>query len=1129
MNFDFLKEQNGYYDLFADACVEAEKIFATSPAMCAVGCRKALELAVKWVYAADSSISMPYKDNLASLLHEYSFKQCLDERVWRPLLGVNKLGNLSVHTDKRVAAADALLALRSLFNFVDWIDYCYGPNYVERTFDERKIPAKGMPLTKQQIAAIKAQGALVSKQDGEIKALEAEIASMAEQLAAERAANEASRSFNPAEISEFETRKRYIDWDLGLAGWTIGKDVVEEREVHGMPVDPGNNTGTGYIDYLLLGKDGKPLAILEAKRTSKSADKGLQQARLYADCLQSEYGYRPLIFLSNGFETFFVDDESAPKRQVSGVSSRDDLQRIMNRRGRCASLSSVEVNTDIAGGGTNRYYQVEAIKRACANFDEGHRRGLLVMATGTGKTRVSAGLADVLMRAGRAKNVLFLADRVALVSQAARAYQKYLPETSRCNLCRNKDERDARIVFSTYPTILNAIDAVRSDDGVRMYTPAHFDLIIVDEAHRSIFKKYRAIFEYFDALIVGLTATPTNEVDRNTYDFFEVERGVPTYVYEYETATEQDHVLVPFLGIKTHTSFIDEGITYDQLSDEDKQTIEEDFEETGQDVPDYIANTQINSWVFNEKTVDNVLETLMEKGIRVNGGQDLGKTVIFAQNQKHARFIVERFGKLYPGLPGNYIKTVLHSDDYSHTVIDEFELKPLPVITVSVDMMDTGIDVPEIVNLVFFKKVRSKIKFWQMIGRGTRSRPGLEVDDPLDGRHADKERFFIFDWCRNFEFFAENPKAVEGKVGSSLSETVFCRQAELVKGLQQSAFAADEYQKWRGEMAGTIHYQVVDLNEELVSVRLHRKAVEHFKQQIAYEFIGDGDLGTLKAEIAPLVRNDEPDVDALRFDAFMYGFMCSLVDGLRVTAQAKRLVSISLALQQMISIPQVKEKLPLLEEVTGERFFDEVSALKLEEVRRELRGLIRFIQGAGPGRRDVVTHLDDPVTSIEYGVEADPGEDFADYRLKVERYLRDFGSSMVIQKLHRNLPMTEYEFGELERIFTHELGSASDYQQAFGDTPFGLLVRKLVKLDHDAAMEAFAEFINSEGLTEQQISFVHKVVDYIVENGYMEPKALTQPPFDRPQSFIRMFNTKQQMGLVAIINKIKENAEKPAA
>ena len=1128
MNFDFLKEQGGYYKLFADACIEAERIFATSPAMCAVGCRKALELAVKWVYAADSTISMPYKDNLASLLHEYSFKQCLDERVWRPLLGVNKLGNLSVHTEMKVTPADAVLSLRSLFNFVDWIDYCYGPDYEERAFDEKKIPARGVPLTKQQVAAIKAQGALVAKQESEIKELEAQVASMKERLAAVREANEASRTFDPEEISEFETRKRYIDWDLALAGWTLGEDVIEEREVRGMPSGPGNNTGTGYIDYLLLGKDGKPLALIEAKRTSKSAQKGKQQARLYADCLQAEFGYRPLIFLSNGFDTFFIDDERGPERRVSGVFSRDDLQRMINRRGAGSPLASVEVDTAIAGGGTNRYYQIEAIKRACANFDEGHRRGLLVMATGTGKTRVSAGLTDVLMRTGRVKNVLFLADRVALVSQALRAYRKYLPDTSRCNLCRNKDERDARIVFSTYPTILNAIDTVRNDEGVRMYTPAHFDLIIVDEAHRSIFKKYRAIFEYFDALVVGLTATPANEVDRNTYDFFEVERGVPTYVYEYETATEQDHVLVPFLGIKTHTSFMDDGITYDELPDEDKRTLEEDFEETGQDVPDYIANTQMNSWVFNEDTVDKVLETLIEKGIRANGGQDLGKTVIFAQNQKHARFIVERFGKLYPKLPGSYIKTVLHSDDYSHTVIDEFELKPLPVITVSVDMMDTGIDVPEIVNLVFFKKVRSKIKFWQMIGRGTRLCPGLEVDDPLDGRHADKERFFIFDWCRNFEFFAENPKAVEGKIGRSLSETVFVREATLVKGLQQGAYADDDHQRWRSEMVGEIHYQVVGLSEELVGVRLHRQAVERFKQEKSYELLSDGDLGVLTAEIAPLVRNDEADVDALRFDAFMYGFMCSLVDGARITAFANRLLAISTTLQQMATVPQVREKLPILEQVSSEGFFDGVTALKLEQLRRELRGLVRFIQ-AGPARRGVITHLDDPVTGIEYGVEAMPGEDFADYRLKVERYLRDCGSSLVVQKLHRNLPMTEYEFAELERIFTEELGSADDYERAFGDTPFGLLVRKVVKLDHDAAMEAFAGFMNSQQLTEQQISFVRKVVDYVVENGYMEPAALAQPPFDRPQSFVRMFSTEQQMGLIAVIKKIKQNAEEPAA
>lgn len=1131
MNFDFLKTDDGRYDLFANACIEAEKVFATSPAMCAVGCRKALELAVKWVYAADSTMQVPYKDNLSSLIHEYSFKHCVDERVWRKLVAVNKLGNLSVHTERNVRPQEAILSLRTLFDFVDWIDYCYGPDYEQRTFDEKKIPPAGVPLTKEIIRTIKQRETLLASQGATIKELEAKVAAMSDQLAKAKEKNTSERTFNPEEISEYKTRKLYIDTDLAIAGWTLGDDAIEEFEVHGMPVEAGDSTGTGYIDYLLIGKDAKPLAILEAKRTMYSPQKGLQQARLYADCLNAKYGYRPPIFLSNGFETFFVDDESAPMRKVSGVFSQGELATILNRRGTVQPLSTVKVDMNISG----RYYQVEAIRRVCANIEEGHRRSLLVMATGTGKTRVSAGLTDVLMRSSRVKNVLFLADRIALVSQAKHAFQEYLPNASLCNLCKNKDERDARIVFSTYPTMLNAIDSVRNDDGNRMFTPAHFDLIIVDEAHRSIFKKYKAIFEYFDALVVGLTATPANEVDRNTYDFFEVERGVPTYVYEYETAVYRDHYLVPYLGIETHTDFLDEGITYDDLSDEDKERIDEDFEAEGYETPDFIPETDIGRWLFNEQTVDNVLQVLMEQGIHVNSGESLGKTIIFAANQHHARYIEERFGKLYPRLAkGGYIKVVVHSDDYSHTTIDEFKLKPLPVITVSVDMMDTGIDVPEIVNLVFFKKVRSKIKFWQMVGRGTRLRPGLDVVDPLDmdhpgGAYSDKERFFIFDWCRNFAYFGEGGEAVEGRTGASLSETIFSRQAQLAKTLQTAEFAGDDWQSWRSEIVDGIHYQVVQLDEELVSVRLHRACVQKYKQEASYTFIKDMDLSELQVEIAPLVHNDEEDVDALRFDALMYGFMCSLCDGLGVETYRKKLVTISLGLQKMITIPQVKEKLPVLQEVTDEHFFDDISALDLERIRKELRGIVKFLVNQGANRKIIYTALADPIGDTVYGVTLNPDEDFADYKLKVNRFLVDYGDNLVINKLRMNKPMTDMEYGELEKIFTKKLGTADDYNRAYGDTPFGLLVRKVVKLDHSAAMEAFADFINDESLTEQQIAFVHRVIDYIEANGYMEPTALAQAPFDRPQSFVRLFDTEHQLMLVEIIKSIKGNAEKPAA
>lgn len=1127
MNFDFLKRQDGYYDLFADACIEAEKVFAMAPAMCAVGCRKALELAVKWVYAVDTTIHMPYRDNLSSLLHEQSFAACVDGRVWKKLLGINKLGNLSVHTDKAVTRDDAIIVLRDLFDFVDWIDYCYGPDYSPRSFDEKKIPKKGVQFTSRDIALIKSRESLLSQREEEIKRLEAKLSEMSTLISEKKEENKESRDFNPEEISEYETRKRYIDWDLALSGWTLDQNVLAEREVSGMPTNDGRNTGKGFIDYLLLGKDGRPLAILEAKKTALSPQKGLQQARLYAQCLEMEYGYKPPIILSNGFETFFVDDDAAPMRQVGGIFSQDDLQKIINRRGNVQKPSTLTVDESIAGGGS-RYYQVEAIERVCANIEAGHRKSLLVMATGTGKTRVSAALADVLMRSGYVKNVLFLADRVALVRQAKSGYQNYLPNASLCNLVTNKDDRNARVVFSTYPTILNAIDAERNEDSFRLFTPAHFDLIIVDEAHRSIFKKYRAIFDYFDSLVVGLTATPADEVDRNTYDFFEVERGVPTYVYEYKTATEVDHVLVPYFGIETHTDFIDEGITYDDLSQEEQESLEEDFEDTGQEVPDKISSNEINSWVFNEKTVDNVLETLMEKGIKVDGGQTLGKTVIFAQNQKHARFIVERFGKLYPNLQGDYIKTVLHSDDYAHTVIDDFELKDMPVITVSVDMMDTGVDVPEIVNLVFFKKVRSKIKFWQMIGRGTRLCKGLEVVDPLSGPSEDKARFYIFDWCRNFEFFRENPEIAEGKMAVSLSERIFQRQAELAMMFQRSEFSSEEYQAWRSELVHTMHSQVIALNDELFTIRQHRREVEKYRRIESYTLISSTDFAELKAPISMLVVNEESDIDALRFDSLMYGYMIALCVAQKVDPFKNKVVFMAAKLQEVANVPQVKAQLSLINSIVDGSVLADAGPLTLEQIRKSLRGLIQFIVG-GPGRRTVITHLDDPVTSITYGVEADIGEDYADYKLKVERYLKDYADTLVIHKLRNNEPMTAYEFEQLESLFTHELGNAADYAKAYGDTPFGLLVRKLVHLDREAAMNCFSEFMSDQSLTEQQISFVKRVVNYIVDNGYMEPQALTQPPFDRPQSFVRMFNTQQQMNLVAVINNIKRNATQPAA
>lgn len=1125
MNFDFLKTRPEF-SLFAPACIEAERTLSTSPAMCAVGCRKALELAVKWVYAADSTLSMPYKDSLSSLIHETSFQRAVDRTTWRTLPFIVKLGNKSVHTERKVSPQDALLALKALFGFVQWVDYCYGgDSYEERQFSEKDVPLIKLAL---DVKAIKQREALIAQKDEVIRKQEEEIRQLRTQFLAAKDQATRADDFNPDTITEFATRQRYIDLDIEYAGWDLGRNVETEVEVEGMP----NPQGVGYVDYVLNGADGKPLAIVEAKRTMHDAKKGLQQARLYAQCLERRYGYLPFIFLSNGFETFFCDDVAGPERPCSGVFSPEDLRRLMNRRGTSLPLSSMQVNQDISG----RYYQIEAIRAICANMEEGHRRSLLVMATGTGKTRTAAGLVDVLARASHVTNVLFLADRVALVSQARSAFQRYLPNMSLCNLCITKGRSEnatARMVFSTYPSILNAIDAVKTEDGRRLFTPAHFDLIIVDEAHRSIFKKYRAIFDYFDAQVLGLTATPKDEVDRNTYDFFEVERGVPTYVYEYDTAVNKDHFLVPYHNIEVSTRFLDEGVTYDDLSEEDKERLDDDWEETygeGSEMPEFMPSSALNSWVFNEKTVDTVLQDLMENGAKVAGGERLGKTIVFAKNRRHAQFIVDRFCALYPKLPGGFIRRIVHGDDYSDTIIDDFKVKELPVIAVSVDKMDTGIDVPEVLNLVFFKQVHSRAKFWQMIGRGTRLCPDLMVSDRLDGEYLGKRRFFIFDYCGNFEFFRQGKDVAEGKSPESLSERVFKRRVELVAALQDAVFSDGSHLSWRGELVDGLIHEVNELRIEpvRVAVKLRLHAVEKFSSAAAYQSLSAGDVGELEREVAPLVANDETDQYALRFDALMYGYMVAVVSGDPCEAYRRRVLGLAARLQGKMSIPQVRERAATIAFVVEKDAPESVDVLTLEGIRTELRGLIKFLIDGGL-TAPLVTSLTDPVLSRREGEAIDPGEDFADYRLKVDRYLAEHSDMTVIHKLRRNVPMTALEYGELERIFVEELGSEEDYRRTYGSTPFGLLVRKITKLDHEAAMEAFAEFMNDETLSQSQIAFVHRVVEYVENNGYMEPASLAKAPFDRPVSFFRLFDDGRQKRLVQLINQVKANALSPVA
>ena len=1108
-NFHFLTE-NPRYNLFAAAAVDAENLLELSPSMSAAASRKALELAVKWVYAADKTLSPPYRDNIQSLIHEPSFRFAVDRDTWQVLPYIIKLGNIAVHTEKQISRTDAVNSLSALFHFIQWIDCVYGETYTRRTFSEKDIP-KGISPD-----ILTTHTRTIRQKESEIETLQNQIRALAEEYETRKKENTKTRTIPRLDTSEFETRKKYIDVDLKYQGWEFGNNWRNEFDVDTMGGIEGQS---GRADYVLFGKDGKPLAVVEAKNTCKDPNIGRQQCKLYADSLERKYGRRPVMFYTNGFETYFWDDKTAPPRQVSSIFSQEDLQRIIDRRENKKDLRTIPVDDKI----TNRYYQKEAIRAVCDNFQNGIRKSLLVMATGTGKTRTAVSLVDVLSRGGHILNVLFLADRTPLVDQAEEAFENNLKDISRCNLLKNKKDTSARIIFSTYPTILNTIDKI--ENGKSRFSPAHFDLIILDEAHRSIFKKYRAIFDYFDACLLGLTATPKDEIDRNTYDFFETEPDVPTFAYDYETAVYKDRYLVPYHNIEVKTQFLEEGIYYDDLSEEDKERFEEDFTEDFEGA-EFIPSAALNRFIFNQNTVDIVLNDLMENGIKTAGGDRIGKTIIFAQNKIHAQFITERFDKLYPQYKGLLARRIVHEDNYAKTLITDFKQpEKNPHIAVSVDMMDTGVDVPEVVNLVFFKKVRSKTKFWQMIGRGTRLCPDLECIDGQNGEYRGKKYFYIFDYCGNFAFFREKQNGIQGHEVRTLTQSIFEKQLDLIQVLQTLDYADDAHQTLRQGFVDTILSQITALNTEKPTVRLKLKYIEKFKEPEIFVTLSEQDKSELKKHFGSLVYNAEPDEYAKRFDNLIYGYMyAKSQNSPAAKSYCKKLIDIAESLGKRITVPQIREKVPLIKAISTETKPEKYTLLYLDYIRENLRSLIQFLVDDGPQTQKIYTNLQDVVLDRMSGGEMPAAYNFENYKKKVNRYIEEHKDDFTIWKLRNNQKLCVEDYQILEDIFTQELGTLEDYKNEFGETPFGLLIRRIAKMDRGAALETFSDFINRHNLSQPQIVFVEKVIDYVVENGYLEPGDIMKPPFDKPQNFMKLFQGQEQREIYQLIVSIKDNA-----
>ena len=1092
-NFDFLTS-DPQFNTFSSVAVSAEKILHIDPAASILNCRRAMEFAVKWMYSVDGELVMPWQDSLVTLMNNDGFREIVGEDVWRRMDFIRKLGNHAAHGGRSITAEQAELCLENLFVFLDQVAYFYAGEYVEQKFDRSLLE-----LTVEEALSF------VPDAELDIGRLMEENRALKEELTARRAEQQQSYVPKPLDLSEYKTRKIYIDAMLMDAGWTEGKDWINEVELPGMP----NKSGVGYADYVLYDDSHRPLAVIEAKRTCADVAKGRQQAKLYADILEKKHGRRPVIFLTNGFETR-IDDGAYPERKVATIYSKRDLEKMFNLRTMRTSLKNITVNKNIAG----RYYQESAIKAVCDAFGRRNRRkALLVMATGSGKTRTVIALCDVLLQHGWVKNILFLADRNSLVTQAKRSFVNLLPDLSVTNLCEEKDNYTAHCVFSTYQTMMNCIDSVKDEQG-KLFTCGHFDLVICDEAHRSIYNKYRDIFNYFDAPLVGLTATPKDEIDKNTYEIFELESGVPTYGYELAQAVT-DGFLVDFMSVETKLKFIEQGIAYDDLSDEDREAYENTFEDENGELPERISSSALNEWVFNEDTIKEVLHILMTNGLRIDYGEKLGKTIIFAKNHTHAEKIFEIFNREYPHLPG-YAKVIDNYMTYAQSAIDDFsEPNKLPQIAISVDMLDTGIDVPEVLNLVFFKKVMSKAKFWQMIGRGTRLRAGL-----MDGE--DKSKFYIFDFCGNFEFFRMGGKG-RSTEQAALQGALFNLKAQMAFKLQDLEYQTEDLIAFRKDLVNDMVRKVRELNKENFAVRQHLKYVELYANPENYTILSYEDTLLIKDELVPLITPDEDDPKAMRFDALMYGIELAYLIGKKYSRARSDLFKKVKGIAGVANIPEIKAKSELIHCILHTDYLDTAGISEFEHIRENLRDLIKYIPS---GRVRYTTNFTDEILSMDWNDSELENDDLKNYKAKAEFYVRQHQDEAVIAKLRSNVPLTHDDVAALEKILWSEVGTKEDYEAEIGSKPLGEFVREIVGLDMKAAKEAFSEYLDDAKLDSRQIYFVNQIVEYIVHNGLLKDLAVLQEsPFTDKGSVVEIFtDLSVWMGIRKIIDQVNSNA-----
>jgi len=926
--------------------------------------------------------------------------------------------------------------------------------------------------------------------------------------------------------SEAKTRQEIIDERLKKAGWDV-KDptqVISEMDIwvglpEGLEEPLHEFQGHQFSDYALLGEDGYPLAVVEAKKTSRDARIGQEQAKQYAVNIVKNSGREmPFVFYTNGHDIYFWDTERYPPRKVHGFPTRKDLERMKFLRETAKPMSQELINRDISG----RPYQIEAIRTVLEGVEKGNRKFLLVMATGTGKTRTCVSLLDVLMRSNRAQRVLFLVDRIALRDQARDAFREFLPNAP---LWPKQGEQeiatDRRVYIATYPTMLNIIEQVNCK-----LSPHFFDLVVADESHRSIYNIFRNIFDYFDSLQLGLTATPTDAIDHNTFDLFQCEDGNPTYAYTYEEAVNnKPPYLSTFQAFSIQTKFQSEGIHHDKLSLEEQKRLLAEGKEP-EDIN--FEGTDLEKKVTNKGTNALIVQEFMEECIKDDSGTLPGKTIFFAMTKKHAYRLQEIFDALYPEQKGNITKVLVSDDARVHGkggLLDQFKNNDMPRIAISVDMLDTGIDVREIVNLVFAKPVFSYTKFWQMIGRGTR----LLEPKAMKPWCTKKDNFLIMDCWENFAYFEMNPKGKEDRPTKPLPVRVFETRLQKLAASEkvgEKEIATDTIAALRADIARLPENNVVVLNSKSKLERL---------DDAFWKTLNSEKHLYLQKEIAPLMRaRSNEDFKAMSLDLNVLQLSIARLEKNEEKIETLEEVIVEKVSDLPLTVNVVAREQELIESVLNESFVHKASEEELKRLVTRLAPLMRYREEGFKIDQEKLNLKD--LTAEKKYIEFGPANErvtIQKYREKVEALIKRLEEeNPILQKVKEGKSLTKEEVEQL----ADTLGQYEPYpteqnlQKAYDArrVRFLDLIRHIMGIGDlvtfaDKVTAAFAEFIAEHNtLTAKQIQFLQALQTFIIENGRLDKKDLTREPFTRfhAKGFLGLFRPQERTEILQLATSL---------